>query len=162
MQINQFLKEDSVFGVDCFQLTWKNSAMVATWLAQAHFLASGTSSPTLQTSAGEFKRGNRNRNEVCNCDFLLRRHPRSGVPSFRDPVIRSHSARAQCSVVGIDYRQNQGQETCHSHMGSVTRAARGDKERTAACWKARKKLWSFYCCQRFNWSLHQQIHSCPH
>lgn len=26
--------------------TWKNSAMVATWLAQAHFLASGTSSPT--------------------------------------------------------------------------------------------------------------------
>lgn len=27
-------------------LTWKKSAMVATWLAQAHFLASGTSSPT--------------------------------------------------------------------------------------------------------------------
>lgn len=26
--------------------TWKKSAMVATWLAQAHFLASGTSSPT--------------------------------------------------------------------------------------------------------------------
>lgn len=84
-----------------------------------------------------------------------------GVPSFRDPVIRSHSTRAQCSVVGIDYRQNQGQEACHSQMGSVTRAARGDKERTAACWKAWKKLWSFHCCQRFNRSLHQQIQQLP-
>lgn len=30
------------------RITWKKSAMVATWLAQAHFLASGTSSPTWQ------------------------------------------------------------------------------------------------------------------
>lgn len=38
-------------------LTWKKSAMVATWLAQAHFLASGTSSPTWEREDRKEGRG---------------------------------------------------------------------------------------------------------
>lgn len=40
--------------------TWKNSATLATWLAQAHLRASGTSSPTCKVAA----KGNRERTRV--------------------------------------------------------------------------------------------------
>lgn len=37
--------------------TWKNSAILATWLAQAHLRASGTSSPTCGSQGGTELRG---------------------------------------------------------------------------------------------------------
>lgn len=47
-------------------LTWKKSAMVATWLAQAHFLASGTSSPTWERVSERKKEKWRGEREIKN------------------------------------------------------------------------------------------------
>lgn len=100
-------------------LTWKKSAMVATWLAQAHFLASGTSSPTWRKKKKKKEKWSDSQVQfphlklfveaaVMFAYWLLKQlyYKQAGC----DSVITAHSNRHKANAAHSNYRERETQE----------------------------------------------------